>query len=204
MDCARAVEYVILSSRARIEGKCGGKTQAQGRKLNDFLFFQSRRKIIGRYARNCSLLEMSFLEVDTKISQRETTMSELRRESSERTLCLGLFNQRRKNSRPARRIRAVGFVQSAVRMYECTYAYFMFIYIWMCMATCSRRHSGLSNGARRSAAPDRHFSIPVGIYHPAHLPRVPSSSHRICVTLRQRALWQRDGEIQQQIFAHQI
>lgn len=37
-------------------------------------------------------------------------------------------------------------------------------------------------------APDRHFSIPVGIYHPAHLLRVPSSSHRICVTFRQRRI----------------
>ena len=102
------------------------------------------------------------------------------------------------------RERAVGFVQSAVRMYERTYAYFIFICIWMCTATCSRRRSGLSNGVRWSVVPDRHFSIPVGIYHPAHLSRVPSSSHRICVTLRQRALWQRDDEIQQQIFAHQI
>jgi len=99
----------------------------------------------------------------------------------------------------------VGFVQSVVRMYERTYAYFMFICIWMCTATCSRRHSGLSNVASVGSGRTRHFSIPVGIYHPAHLPRVPSSSHWICVTLRQRALWQeRDGEIQQQIFAHQI
>lgn len=102
--------------------------------------------------------------------------------------CLGLFNQRRKNS--ATRKRAVGFVQSAVRMYERTYAYFMFICIWMCTATCSRRHSEgvIERCTSVGGAPDRHFSIPVGIYHPAHLPRVPSSSHRICVTLRQRAL----------------
>lgn len=69
--------------------------------------------------------------------------------------CLGLFNQRRKNS--ATRKRAVGFVQSAVRMYERTYAYFMFICIWMCTATCSRRHSeGVierCHVGRRSAGP---------------------------------------------------
>ena len=49
-----------------------------------------------------------------------------------------------------RRERAVGFVQSAVRMYERTYAYFMFICIWMCTATYSRRRSGLPNGVRWS------------------------------------------------------
>lgn len=59
------------------------------------------------------------------------------------------FNQRRE-SRDGE-YGTVGLVQSDVRTYECTYAYFMFIYICMWAATCSRRRSGLSNEVYRSA-----------------------------------------------------
>lgn len=56
----------------------------------------------------------------------------------------------------------------------------------LCSAVVDVRSYRTGAGARSGVAPDRHFSIPAGIYHPAHLLRVPSSSHRICVTLRQQ------------------
>lgn len=161
------------------ESAAGNRLQVQFWKLNATLLIPSRQihswRTHRRYVQNCFPRKRHFSRVGSTLEKYHAKMrNNARRNYGERLHSpryLSLFNQRRKN---VRRGNAVGFVQSAVRMYERTYAYFMFIYIWMCTATCSRRHSRLSNEAHRSVAPDRHFSIPG-----RNLPSGASSSRSI-------------------------
>lgn len=119
MDCARAVECVILAFCAHMSR---GKMRASKIKSN-FFFFQSRqiRKSGRRHARNCSPPpppEMSFLEVDYRKIPRK--YAGLRRNYGGETRYspryLGLFNQRRKNSRHGEYGLSVSYNQLSVCM----------------------------------------------------------------------------------------